>query len=139
MGIGLLARKALEWIGRIIGLAQTPVGKEFTRTILGKVLGDRAPHMMKKLAQLEATYGAHTSAWPKLENGANLGQDVALSADEVKYLYEFKRIWDKHIKRPMDNAAIKLQAEPPSVDELEMIRIADELIADEPDEEPLEL
>ena len=43
MGIGSLALKALEWIGRIIGLATSPIGKEFTRTILGRVLGDRAP------------------------------------------------------------------------------------------------
>ena len=135
MGVGKLALKALEWIGRIIGLVQTPIGKEFTRTILGKVLGDRAPHYMAKLAQLESTIGAHTACWAKVSAGAATGDVVTLDPDEVKYLNRFKELWDKHVKKPMDKAAIKLQATPPSEDEQVVIAIANALIADEPDDD----
>ena len=135
MGVGKLALKALEWIGRIIGLVQTPLGKDFTRTILGRVLGDKAPHMMAKLAELEATVGAHTSAWSKIEAAAKKNTDLALTPDEADYLYRFKEIWDKHVKKPMDKAAIKLQATAPSDSELEVVAIANEILADEPDDD----
>jgi len=134
MGIGKLALKALEWIGRIIGLVQTPIGKEFTRTILGKVLGDKAPHYMAKLAELEAGVGAHTDFWDKMKRGAK-GEDVTFTLNEFKYGMRFYDLWAKHVKEPMTKAAIKLQATPPSEDEQVVIAIANALIADEPDDE----
>ena len=135
MGIGKLALRALEWLGRIIGLVQTPLGKQFTRTILGRVLGDRAPHMLAKLAELEAGVGAHTSAWPKIEAASKQNTELVLTPEEADYLNRFKEIWDKHVKKPMDKAAIKLQATPPSESELEIVAIANEILADEPEDE----
>lgn len=138
MNIGRLALKALTWIGRIIGLIETPAGRNFLNVILGKVLGDKAPHYLKKLAQLEQTIGAHTSAWPKIENGAKTNQSVLLDSTEAMYLYEFKRLWDKHIKAPMDKAAIKMGAIDPSEDLLVAVEIATALIDDQSDDEEVD-
>ena len=135
MKIGKLAIKALEWIGRVIGIIRTPVGREFLAAVLGRVLGERAPRYLKKLAELEATVGANTSAWPKIEEGARLGQSVVLDADEAKYLHLFKRLWDRNIKTPMTKAGIKLQAPAPTDEELAIAKIGAELIDDGADED----
>lgn len=134
MNVGALALKALEWIGRVVGLVKSPIGKEFTRTILGKVLGDRAPRYMAALARLEQTVGAHTSAWPKIEAAAENNTELVLTAEEADYLNRFKRVWDRNIKRPMDRAAIKLQAVEPTPDELVIVSTVNEILAEEPDE-----
>lgn len=131
MNLSVFAKTALMWIGRIIGLIDTPIGKEFTRTILGKVLGDKAPHYLAKLAELEQGVGAHTTVWSSVEEAAKKGLPVTLTVDGTLYLYKYKKLWDKHIKNPMDKAAIKLQATPPTQDELAVVAIANAIITEE--------
>jgi hypothetical protein len=56
-----------------------------------------------------------------------------LDPNEADYLYQFKKLWDKHIKEPMTKAGIKLQAEEPSDQELVAVAILDQII--DPDEQ----
>ena len=60
---------------------------------------------IQDLIELEENEGARTEAFNKLTAGAEAGEPVTLTAEEVVYLTLFKSKWDKYFKRPLARAA----------------------------------
>jgi xanthosine utilization system XapX-like protein len=108
MNVGRFALKALGWIGKVVGLVQTPAGKIALNGILGYVLGEKAMPYMRKLEKLEEGYGAHTRVWNKVVNANRGERGLELTYEEVRYLFWFKRHWDNYIKEPLRKVTRKL-------------------------------
>jgi hypothetical protein len=98
-----VARKAIKWLG----IAGNWVSDhEDQLKILGSILAQNK-HLTKYVGKFfelmqkaEATVGAHTHAWSTIEQAAKNNQGGSnLTAADIKYLYEFKKIFDKTIKR----------------------------------------
>jgi hypothetical protein len=103
MSLSALATAAVAWLVRAFRSYRKR--RESIHMVLGAVkdMGFATEQLEKfteVLAKAEKTVGARTDAWRKIVNGAKDKRSVTLSVEDVKYLGEFKEIFDKYIKKP---------------------------------------
>ncbi len=107
MGLKTIAVKAVKWLVRAFNWYR---GRNTeVKYVLGvmKRLGFATKQIEKftrLLEKVERTSGARTDAWGKIQRGAKQNRAAALDAADTKYLYQFKRAFDKAIKKPFQKS-----------------------------------
>ena len=128
MGVGKYAKQAIQWL---IGAAKTifdrntEVSKMLNRFLLG-------------IAKVEQHQGAHTSFWSKTEEAAKAGTVPEYTAEEIAYINQFKRVFDKNLKKPLQRLTRKANNEHAAGDG---VAVEDHPVAIDPgdhDHEPFE-
>ncbi len=117
MGIGKFAARAVSWISKAIKWWK---GNRAARAIVRGVLAEvadqvpRAQRYLGELDKLERGIGANTRLFDKVERAkARIKRGtpdvtVTLDAAEIEYLFLFKKLWDKYVKRPLRSLGGKL-------------------------------
>lgn len=129
MKLSQFAAQALKWIGFALGLLKNPLIGPAVASAVGGEFAEKMPGYMKRLDKLERTVGAHTTVWSSTEAAYHnaKAQDfnatlpegidpealsklmengfVVFGPDQIRYLYGFKREWDRMFKDPMKKLA----------------------------------
>jgi len=90
-----LSELAIGWLGEIVSWVRARIMK---RAI-------KVKSYIKDLIDLEGGAGATTEAWSKIAAAANENKGATLTAEEARYLYLFKALWDKYFKSPLKKLA----------------------------------
>jgi len=101
MGTLKWARMAIAWLvkkAKLIKANRVKI-REVTKMLAeGTKYQLQVERFFEKVAKIEATVGATTTAW-KMIGEAKPGEDIVLPAAEVRYLKEFKKAFDQTLKK----------------------------------------
>ncbi len=141
MGVGKYAKQAIQWL---IGAAKTIFDRntEVSNFVASaKALGFESKMLNRFLlgiAKVEQHQGAHTSFWSKTEEAAKAGTVPEYTAEEIAYINQFKRVFDKNLKKPLQRLTRKANNEHAAGDG---VAVEDHPVAIDPgdhDHEPFE-
>ena len=104
MGLSAIAAKAVRWLLKAFGAYRKHKADINLAIGLIKKTGfatKQLERFMELQAKVEKRWGARTNAFAKIERAAKAKKAVVLDAADTRYLFEFKRIFDKTIRRPI--------------------------------------
>ncbi len=102
IAVGALAAKAIRWLVRSFKFWRSNK-TEFSAALAVLKAAGLAPKILEDMSsdlrKVEETLGAHTSVWSKTDKAKKQKSGLTLTVAEVKYLYAFKRVFDKRFKK----------------------------------------
>jgi hypothetical protein len=102
--------EALKWLGKAID-AFKGLRARYARRLV------RVKSYVRDLRKLEES--SDTAAFSKIEAAALAGVSVTLTQEECVYLNEFKGLWDKYLKTPINKLAELVDDVDDVIDDLE--------------------
>lgn len=101
MGLIKAAKKAIRWL--LVGARGLSKNREMVQLltrelITSEKINRRLQSFFEKTAKVEAAWGVHANFWNTIKQARKSGDGCVLSAEDVNYIFFFKKAFDDTIK-----------------------------------------